>query len=316
LPPTISPCIIREMKLTILSIWLAFFGAVPAPAAPATLTVPFDFSRNAIGVDVTLNGTQLYVIFDTGVDPSVIDLARAEALGLKVDRKDGGEASGFGNGKGADVYPTSVAGLTIDGRRFKPFDALASDMTTLSNHYGRKLDAVIGYSFLSDKAILIDYPRQTLSILAKFDEAKPLVRTCRTRWTAPLTTSDSFPIIPSFRVGKTSGSVSLDTGSNGGIGLFPRALALPGVRASMVEKGTVIHSGARGDSKASTYSLTVPVGFGPFTLPTGQVATVHSGESPADGRIANVGNPLFAAMRIKMLLDYRGRTMTFYGDCR
>ena len=60
----------------------------------------------------------------------------------------------------------------------------------------------------------------------------------------------------------------------------------------------MIHSGARGDAKASSYLLTVPVGFGPFTLAAGQVATVHSGQNPADGRIANVGNTLFAGMRI------------------
>jgi hypothetical protein len=41
--------------------------------------------------------------------------------------------------------------------------------------------------------------------------------------------------------------------------------------------------------------------------------TVHSGE-PHHGCIAKVGNTLFAA--IKMLLDYRGRTMSFYGESR
>lgn len=60
----------------------------------------------------------------------------------------------------------------------------------------------------------------------------------------------------------------------------------------------MIHSGARGDAKSSSYLLTVPIGFRPFTLAAGQVATVHSGQNPADDRIANVGNTLFAGMRI------------------
>ena len=295
--------------------WLIAAAVLASPAPSTPLTVPFDFAKAAIGLDVTLKGAPLYVILDTGVDPSVIDLARADALGLKVDRGDAGEASGFGDGKGAAVFPTTVDGLAIHGRRFKPFDALASDMSALSKHYGRKLDAVLGYSFLSDKAVLIDYPRRTLSILASPGEAGPAVRTCRTRWTTPLKTFDSFPIIPRFRLGPTSGPVSLDTGSNGGIGLFPKALNLPGVRASLVEKGTIVHSGARGDAKSSTYTLAEPAGFGPFTLPAGQVVTLHSAQDPADSRIANVGNTFFEAMNIKMLLDYRGRTMTFYSDC-
>jgi hypothetical protein len=56
------------------------------PVVGAVLDIPFDFSRGAIGMDVTVHGVPLFVILDTGVDPSVIASARAESLGLKVDR--------------------------------------------------------------------------------------------------------------------------------------------------------------------------------------------------------------------------------------
>jgi hypothetical protein len=78
---------------------------LPAAALTATLfcgaalakpvEVPFDFSRGAIGLDVTVKGVPLFVILDTGVDPSVIDINRAEALALNVDRAAGGEAVGL-----------------------------------------------------------------------------------------------------------------------------------------------------------------------------------------------------------------------------
>ena len=32
--------------------------------------------------------------------------------------------------------------------------------------------------------------------------------------------------------------------------------------------------------------------------------------------LANVGDKLFASMGLKMMLDYRHRTMSFFGDCR
>src|ERR1700712_4223650 len=53
---------------------LAIGWTVSAAAAQAaeTLTVPFDFSRQAIGLDITVKGTPLYMILDTGVDPSGI----------------------------------------------------------------------------------------------------------------------------------------------------------------------------------------------------------------------------------------------------
>jgi len=43
--------------------------------------------------------------------------------------------------------------------------------------------------------------------------------------------------------------------------------------------------------------------------------TVRNESGSDSTRVANVGNALFAAMKLKMLLNYRGRTMTFYGDC-
>ncbi len=36
----------------------------------------------------------------------------------------------------------------------------------------------------------------------------------------------------------------------------------------------------------------------------------------SDTRIANIGDKLFAAMKLKMLLDNKSRLTTFYGDCR
>ena len=310
-PLTMQPR--KSIRAIGLAATLLFAGFLAAPATGAPLTTPFDFSKSEIGVEATIRDGSVYVILDTGVDPSVVDLATADALGLKVDRTDAGEASGFGASKGAAVFPTTIDGLTIRGRSFAPFEALASDMTSLSDHYGRKLDAVLGYSFLSDKIVLIDYPARMLALLDHAREVRPLVQTCRTHWTTPLRTSDSFPVIPLFRFGRTTGPVTLYTGSNGGIGLYQVALDLPGLRSSLIEKGTAIHSGARGDAK--TYALAVSVGFGPFNLPAGQIVTVHSEQGATDTRVANIGNALFAAMKIKMLLDYRGRTMTFYGDC-
>jgi Aspartyl protease len=61
-----------------------------------------DFSQSEIGIDATVNGEPLYIMLDTGVDPSVVDLHRAEGLHLKIDRNPGG-------GKGTrSVCPKTV----------------------------------------------------------------------------------------------------------------------------------------------------------------------------------------------------------------
>jgi len=287
--------------------------AVTVSAAP--VRIPFDFSKSAIELDVTLKGAPLHVILDTGVNPSAIDLATADKLGLAVDRGDGGEASGFGDGKGASVFPTVMTGLAIDGRGFDQFEALAVDMGGISAGLGRRLDAVLGYSFLADKVVLIDYVTHQVAIVSQADEAAPLTMTCKTRWTTPLTLVDSFPVIPDFRFGDARAPVSLDTGSTGHIGLFQSALDLPGMRGTLHEAGSATRTGARGTAKSVRYRFDAPVGFGPFSLPAGTDMSTYADAGSTDTRVANVGNKLLAAMRLKLLLNYRGRSMTFHGDC-
>jgi hypothetical protein len=285
--------VLRLLARSVCGFALAVAGAAAGATTPEPFTVPFDFSRSSIGVDVTVRGEPLYVLLDTGVDPSLIDLERAKALGLAIDLQNGGEPSGFGDGKGATIFPSAIEGLAIAGHAFAPVEALASDMSALSAHYGRKLDGVLGYSFLKDKIVLIDYPQRTLSVLAHVRDVSPGVRGCRTQWRTPLRTSEGYPVIRGFRFGRATGRLTLDTGSNGGITLYQSALGLD----------------------VKTYTFNAAVGFGPFTLPAGQVVMVRSETGSTDSRVANGGNLLFAAMKLKILLDYRQRSMTFYGDC-
>lgn len=299
------------------AILAVFAFSLPAAALAESLSVPFDFSRSAIGLDVTVKGAPLTMILDTGVDPSVVDLNRAETLGLKIDKTNSGEASGEGDAKEAKVFGATIDGLAIAGRGFPSVDALAINMDTLSASYGRRLDGVLGYSFLNGKIVLIDYARKRLGILDRPADAFSDVRRCTKRWTIPLNgfPDDNIPAVPDFRLGAASGTISLDTGSNGGISLYQSALALPGVSAALKETGESTATGARGGTKVKTYTLNAPVGFGPFTLPAGQAVTVRKTPG-SDTRVANVGNALFAAMGLKMLLDYKNRMMTFYGACR
>jgi len=256
------------------------------------------------------------VILDTGVDPSVIDIGRANALGIRIDRGSAGEVSGVGDAKSAQAFPTTIESLAIGGRSFPPVEALAVDMRTLSASYGRTLDGVLGYSFLNGRSVLIDYPGRVLGILDRPGDATPEIQTCRKRWSVPMRTFEGFPVIPEFRLGAALAPVTLDTGSNGGISLYQDALDLAGVRAALVQKGEILSTGARGHSTSTRYLLNVPVGFGPFGLPGGETVSLRDIRGSSDTRLANVGNTIFAAMKLTMLLDYRSRVMTFYGDCR
>jgi Predicted aspartyl protease len=293
----------------------AVFASIGAAGAEP-LTVPFDFSQSEIVLAITVKGEPVSVLLDTGVDPSAVDLALAEKLGLPLDKHDGGEAAGQGSADHAIVYPGKIENIAIAGRDFGSVDALASDLSPLSVKLGRPLGAVLGYSFLKDQAVLIDYAGGKATFITDPADAGPLVKTCRTRWPVPLKPfeDDAVPSLR-FRFGKSYGLISLDTGSSGTLTLYSDALALPGVKEALVEKGVAEGTGARGTTIAKTYTLNLPVSFGPFTAPAGLTVAFHENKGFDDPRVANVGNKFFAGLGLKILFDYRAKRLSFFGGC-
>ncbi len=306
-----------DMRRIGVAVLLTLFGLGGGTVFGQSLRVPFDFSQSEIGIDATLNGEPLYILFDTGVDPSIIDVQRAEALHLKIDRAGGGPVSGYGNTEQSTAFPTTIQRFAISGRKFGSFDALASDLSALSGKYGRRVDAFIGYSFLQDKIILVDYPRRTLYLLDRPSAAAAATKFCRTKWSAPmqLLEGENWPLIPQLRLGDAVVSATLDTGSSGSITLYEGALDMPGVRSALVQKGEVKSGGFQGEEKSKGYVFNKPVGFARFELPPGVAVTLRNVKG-SSSNLANVGNKFFASMDLKMMLDYRHLTMTFFGDCR
>lgn len=288
------------------------------PAAPEVrpLVAPFDFSRFEIGLDVSVRGTPLYMFLDTGVSPSAIEIDRAKSLGLKIDFGGGGEASGAGNAAHLIAYPTSIDDLAIGGRPFGAIEALAADTRETSRAYGSPVDGTLGLSFLAGKLVLIDYPARTVTIFDSKADAARRLATCRKAWRMPLRSfpGGTIPIVE-LRIGAAQLPVSIDTGSNGNVDLYKRALDEPTVKAALVEAGTTTETGNRGAFTKKTYRLQAPVSLGPFALPAGQAVSITSGEGGADTRLGNVGNKLLASMRVKLLLDYRENRIAFFGDC-
>jgi hypothetical protein len=305
------------MKRVTLGVLVLLFGLPPVNVgAPAqTLRVPFDFSQSEIGVDATVNGQPFYILLDTGVDPSSIDLRRAEALGLKIDRNAAAEVSGSGNAEQLTAFPTTITGFAISGHKFASFDALSGDLSDLSTKYARQVDAFLGYSFLRDKIILIDYPQRTLYLLDRPSAASSATGSCHTKWSTRLQLLDGdWPLIPQLRLGDAVISATLDTGSSSLITLYDGALDMPGVRSALVQKGEVKSGGFQGEKKFNEYVFNKPVGFAHFELPPGTTVTLRNVKG-STSNLANVGNKFFVSMGLKMILDYRHQTMTFLGDC-
>ncbi len=295
---------------------VAITALLSAASQARPVTVPFDFSRHQIGLNVRVRGTPLYMFLDTGVSPSAIEIARARSLGLKIDYAGGGEASGQGGAVHVIVYPTSIDGLTIDGRRFGPIEALAADHTAIDRAYGRTVDGTLGHSFFVGRVVLIDYAVATVAISDREADVASQLATCRSTWRAPLRSfkGDTIPIVD-LGIGNARLPVSIDTGSDSTIELFKGALDAPAVKAALVEAGTTTNTGARGEYAVKVYRLNAPIRLGPFVLPAGQKVMLTGDKGSAQTRLANVGNRLLASMHVKLLLDYRDSRIAFYGNC-
>ncbi|MBV8205670.1 MAG: aspartyl protease family protein [Acidobacteria bacterium] len=290
---------------------------IPGTVTGQTVRVPFDFSQFEVAVNATVKGEPLYVMIDTGANPSVISLQLVERLHWKVGRSAEGQVSGSGNTEQPTAFPITIESFAMSGREFGRFEAVATDLSALSAKYGRRLDAIIGYSFLQDKVILFDYPGRMVLLLDHPGAAKPATRSCHKKWSAPmrLLEGEGWPLIPQLRLGDTVISATLDTGSNSSIVLYEGALDMPGVRSALIETGEGNAGGFQGEEKRKQYVFNKPIGFGRFELPPGTAISL-SNVKGAPSNMANVGNKLFAAMSLKMMLDYRQRKMTFFGDCR
>lgn len=312
--PFVRGVSMMPIRHVILALAIAAFSGT-AVASP--LAVKFDFSKHVIGFDVTVKGAPLFALLDTGVEPSIVDLARADALRLPVERAQGGEGSGFGSRK-AEAFPATIRGLAIDGQAFGDIEALALDNSALSKGYGRAVDVVLGYSFLKSRAVLIDYAATTLTLLSGATQAQGLTRSCAKHYTIPLVFlgDNHWPVISQFHIGSVAADVTLDTGSSRFIGFFQRAVTVKGIRDALKVTGTNFGASVGGEFTSRTATLGVPVGLGPFGLPAGESVSLLPNNGQSDSVLANLGNPIFAAMTPKLLLDYAGGRISFYGACR
>src|SRR4030095_5636055 len=149
-------------KLTVgLILPLTWCSAGMAQAARTPVEGPFYFWHNQIILQVKLGGKGPFnMLLDTNTDPSAIDAATARELGLVAGAK-GATATGGGTETNT-VYPARLPSVEVGAVMAKDVAAATIDLTRLSERIGKPIHGVLGYSFLKDRIVQIDYPNQKL----------------------------------------------------------------------------------------------------------------------------------------------------------
>jgi len=240
-----------KQRSVILLGWMLCFATPAAWAQPASiLEIPFEMEHNQILLPVWINGSGPYrMILDTGVTPSVIHLATARAAQIEVGASPVGNASG-GGGDPVPIYLAPLINLELGKQAFGDVLAVAMDMSKLADRLGGSLDGVLGYSFLKDRVVQIDYPARKVRLYLDGQWPPPAQPEDPDRFLErPLefVEGDIIPLLKDFQINGKVAPVSLDTGSSHTLEIYPRAvgeLALQEERAQAKDTTSV---GARGE---------------------------------------------------------------------
>lgn len=217
-----------KIKAALLAM-IVVTGSHAASAATDESSVPFHFIRNSIVVGVNISGAGPFeMLFDTGVNPSLVDLNLARKLGLTLSAN-GEQPSGGGSGTNM-AYPTILPKVDLNGLIAENVDCLAADLSKTSVALGIPLQGVLGYSFMKDRVFEIDYARHLLIFHPRSPFSHGTVPQNDARRTFVRFRFQDEILIEGVRVNGNPVTANLDTGSNATFQVTPAAVETLGLR--------------------------------------------------------------------------------------
>lgn len=135
--------------------------------------VVFSAGNKAVGIPIELNGVHIFVqvrvngsepmwfILDTGAAVTVIDTETAKEMGL--DLKGEIEARGAGEGSQQASFIADMS-YEVGGVNLMHQRGTAIPLRMLEPMFGRQIDGILGYDFISRFAMTIDYDNSELNL--------------------------------------------------------------------------------------------------------------------------------------------------------
>jgi hypothetical protein len=278
-------------------------GAADMTLASSPVVVPIEVVYGGlVFVKVSINGTPMSFVLDTGAEATVLNSSRVATLGLSAI---GAFATGAGGG---DVELSFIQGVTT-----KVGDASVNDqiivavpLDHLEAPLQRPLDGILGYDFLSRFVIELDYTNQSMRI---FDRAtyhhtgagKPM----------PVTLEDGTPFLDAaieLPDGKTiSGHYVLDTGCLCDVQMFTPFVDKHGLLAAFPHaKAAGFSSGAGGVTHEVTATIpALHVGSEVIKDPRADFARDTEGASADPESAGLIGSLTWK--RFVLVLDYKNQ---------
>jgi len=146
-------------KLALVTLALSVSGQVFA-----STSVPMAYCDGMVWLKVEVPGRKvpLNFLLDSGAGTSVVDLATARQLGLKLgptQTVQGVHTQGVGYR--VNAFVGKLVGLPV------PESMLALDLSAVSRRCHQKLDGLLGADFFRGRAVEIDYANERIRLLAR-----------------------------------------------------------------------------------------------------------------------------------------------------
>ncbi len=241
------------------------------------------------------------MLLDTGTDVTTIDAALANRLRAISD------ATPHGTGDPARAHAWDMVDFRLGGLHADTMTAVALDLTRLSGKIGAHLDGVLGYGFLKDWAVQIDYPHHRV----RFYRDSP-------DWTGSESVEFEMKLDPDDPTPRFTGKLNrrevgllFDSGSSRSLGVPGRAIEYLGLKSAF-EAATPDSASGRGAPAATRQGRVPSVEIGQIRFVDVPCVFEVEGYGEAwDARdpAGKIGGALLEKMVVT--LDYPRRTIRF-----
>ncbi len=177
-----------------------------------------------IEIPVTVNGTPVRAVVDSGAQFSAIDRALAQSLDLP--RTLAAPILAYGVSGGPSLSHTVTLDLSVPGLAVPRLRAAALDLAAISAATGRDFQLLIGRDVLRHLVVEADFPRDRARFLARHAYRPP-----RDAILLPLRTRGGAPMLPVTVENAPPQEVLVDTGASGVLALSAAAATQAGLLA-------------------------------------------------------------------------------------
>jgi predicted aspartyl protease len=248
------------------------------------------------------------MLLDTDTDPSAIDLEAARELGLDVGQK-GYQTTGGGTDANTS-HLTTLSLVEVGNASAQRVVAAVLDLSKLAKQMGGPVRGVLGYSFLKDRIIQIDYANTKV----RFFSASPYPRIDLTPNTVniialPFRREDGEVLIDSVFINNEKMRATLDTGSSNAFCLTPEAIAVLGLDEQVAAANPDKSVGYNGEYETRSGVLkSVRLGrYAAESVPA-QFWLPNTGHDKQKFQV-NIGNAFF--QDFLMTFDFKARIVVF-----